>query len=511
MRRLQSMTLFLIMLKLLLVLAGCHRGREEGGVLIIGIAGLKAEDIPCDLARENELRGFNFLCQNFVRGQGLIANSTSTAANMASLLTGLTPEQHHLQVNDQFIPASHILLPEKLLLRGWRTSFFSGGAPLSRRTQLSQGFETFDESLPLSPKVPHRSFELSTRPFFNWLKEARAKHFAVITVNDLLYPDTVHVSDKGETRPRSLDGQLDELDESFFHFFEELGRQEFGRKSWILIVGLSGRPDPRDSTPAAMQVNPSQMLVPFFIRPPLGLGESFNQNRNEEIEGLWSHAELGGFIEDIANNLDLPLTRRSAQPLQALRDREMPLLKAEGCYQIPGNPVECRLAYFNHQAWLRWQSPLALDQPARRELLAEIRKSSAGDPPPRTRIPTRHRPKAPALEDCLNKFDDEGAFTSFQRLCLSKPILLLRQLAQSRKDLQARPENIREQKVRFIYEWNLLASAHKLYDKFLPTWLFTDLNPRPSEEFLSVETILERPEFRDLQRETARTSPLSGP
>lgn len=514
---LASMSRFPISLKLLLVLltstvvfyAGCTPSSDGTGILIVAVEGLKPEDLACSDGDNSDLRGFNFLCQNFLGIQGVVANSTASAANLASLLTGLSPEKHGLRINDQGLTASQVLLSEKLVLRGWRTSLFSGGAPLLRRAHLNQGFETFDESVPLAPKLPFRSFEGSVPPLLSWLKESekQAQHFALITVSDLMFPEYTTISDKGDTRPRSLDGQIEELDESLFHFFEDLQKRDLWKKWWIVVLGISGRTEPRDRTPAALQVHPTAMLVPVFLHAP-STTTVFKESR---VRGVWSFAEIGVFLEEIANDVDTAIRRTPEEQgqffMEKLRDREAEYASADGCVMSIENNLQCRTAYFDNGAWFAWESPLRLDVPGRKELLMKVQKSSDKQRPESPQKFSFPEVKLKALETCHQDFPGDLPNTAYMRTCPSKAIQSLRQLYQLRQTLLARPDSLRDQKLRFIHEWTQLAAAHQLFSKWDPTRLYNDLNPRSSNEFLTIQRILELPELRDLQREAQRALP----
>lgn len=505
-----SMSRFAITLKLLLLSAltllltpGCTNSRTDSGILVIAIEGLKSEDVACIPGEETDLRGFNFLCQNFLSIQGVVANSTSSAANLASLLSGLPPEKHGLRVNDQSIAATQVLLSEKLAMRGWRTSLFSGGAPILRRTQLNQGFETFDESMPLAPKIPYRSFELSSLPFFSWIKESEgSRHLTLITINDLLFPEIPTLSDKGETRPRSLEGQIDELDESLFHFFEDLQKRGLLKKWWVVVVGLSGRSDVNDRTAAALQVNPSSLLVPIYLHGP----EASYLNESH-LTGVWSFTQIGEFLQDIANDIDTGTSSRGSSFIEKLKDREANFASSEGCVSKTDKSLYCRTAFFDKQAWLVWEAPLRLDVPGRKELFAKIQASGERHRPEPLQIPAHLPAKFEALQACLEKFGEETPATAFVRACPSKIIQSLRNFYLLRQTLLARPESLRDQKLRFFHEWSQMAAAHQLYLKFDPTRHFNELDALASNEYLTIQKILERPELRDLQREAQRSLP----
>lgn len=505
---------FLTTLKLLLlslglgICAGCTPARQDTGILVIAVEGLKSEDLSCVAGEESDLRGFNFLCQNFVHVQGLIANSTSNASNLATLLTGAPPARHGLRHNDQSLAAAQVSLAEKLVPRGWRTSFFTGGAPLLRRTRLDQGFEIFDESNPSSPRLPYRSLELTVRPFFNWLKETEgARHLAFITTGDLLYPEFPSISDKGESRPRSLEGEVEELDETLFHFFEEAQRGGLWKKWWIVVVGLPGRGEVLNRRPVGLQINPTAMLVPLYLRPPATV-----QMPDNRVSGVWSFAELGEFLREIADDIDAGAARTPAERgqffLQKWRDREAGFATAEGCVPREDGESFCRTAYFDGTTWLAWEAPLRLDAPGRKELVAKV-QNALGPPKPEAAAvpPAPARPLEP-LTACLEEFAKEMPASAFIRACPAHAVQSLRGLSEARRTSAARPEALRDQKLGFIHEFTLLAAAHHLFVKNEPTRWYAELSPAPSREFLTLQKILERPELRDLQREALRALPV---
>lgn len=499
---------FLVTLKLLLLLAACTPARDDAGILVIAVEGLKTDDLPCVAGEPSDQRGFNFLCQNFVHVQGLIANSTSNAANVATLLTGMPPTRHGLRYNDQSLAASQVSLAEKLVTRGWRTSFFTSGAPLLRRTRLDQGFEIFDESNPVSPRTPYRSLELTSVPFLNWLKETEgARHLAFMTSGDLMYPEFPSISDMGESRPRSLEGEIEELDETLFHFLEETQRNGLWKKWWIVVVGLPGRTEPLNRRPVGMQINPTAMLMPLYLHPPENV--RLPENR---INGVWSFAELGEFLREIADDFDTGDRRTPAERgqffAQKWRDREASFATAEGCFPAPNGDLQCRTAFFDGTTWLAWEAPLKLDAPGRKELVAKVQTAlNPAKPEPPLQLAVV-KTKLETLTGCLDEFAQETAAGAFMRVCPSRTVQTLRGLKEARQTSVARPEALRELKLGFIHEFTLLASAHHLFTKSEPRQSYGDLNPAPSREFLTVQKILERPDLRDLQREALRALPL---
>lgn len=75
-----------------------------------------------------------------------------TAPAHASLLTGLDPPRHGLRVNGDALRRSGFSLARRLSDEGWATGAFISGYPLRREFGLDEGFDHYDDTLPLDAR-----------------------------------------------------------------------------------------------------------------------------------------------------------------------------------------------------------------------------------------------------------------------------------------------------------------------------------------------------------------------
>src|SRR6185437_16469931 len=127
---------------------------------------------------------------------------------------------HH---NGQFLPARFETLAEVALGKGYATSFFSGGPPIWRKSGLNQGFETFDDNVPIKMHLYHRTVQQDFKLFLDWLENVKNQpYFSVIYVPDLQFPNSPTVDTSGEMRELSLQSQETAVDEALDYLFRQL-------------------------------------------------------------------------------------------------------------------------------------------------------------------------------------------------------------------------------------------------------------------------------------------------
>ncbi|MEN0057895.1 MAG: sulfatase-like hydrolase/transferase [Bdellovibrio sp.] len=210
--------------------------------MIIAVDELTSSDVTCS-QEEGERSGFQLLCNESIRFTHAFTPSTLTTPALTSLLTGLYPYQHGVRHNGgPAVSAGVELASEVALKKDYRTSFFSGGAPVFRRSGLNQGFEVFEDNIIPNFKTLFRPFKNNADSFTQWLQQevGGEAFFSVIYVPDLLFTTTETVTDFGETRNLTFESQLDELDESLFELFRYLKTTKKWDQTTIILTGLNG-------------------------------------------------------------------------------------------------------------------------------------------------------------------------------------------------------------------------------------------------------------------------------
>ncbi len=265
----QKFILFLLTL-LCLVQLSCKKN-EKPSFLIIAVDELTMTDITCN-EDDKTHSGLQILCNESVRFTHAFTPSTLTVPALASLLTGLYPFQHNVRHNGGPRLAAEIeLASEVAIKKGYRTSFFSGGAPVFRRSGLNQGFEVFDDNLVPTFSAIFRNFKKNVDIFTTWLTQDvdSDPFFSVLYVPDLLFINTETSTNLGEIRNLSLDSQIDEFDETLFDLVKKLKAINRWDNTTVVLVGLNGHtsnPDSRKEIPPN-NLNGENTQVALLIKP----------------------------------------------------------------------------------------------------------------------------------------------------------------------------------------------------------------------------------------------------
>ena len=145
------------------------RSPAQPAVLVILVENLGFGTFSCQEQTSQDDEGFDAFCQESVRFTHAYAPSTLTQPNVVSILTGMYPTEHGVRHNGaQALSAKTVTVDEAARTKGYKTSFFSGGPPIWRRSGISQGFDTFDDNISVSLKSPYRPSSAIVDAFLNW-------------------------------------------------------------------------------------------------------------------------------------------------------------------------------------------------------------------------------------------------------------------------------------------------------------------------------------------------------
>lgn len=275
----QNIILILLFIGLSLVQVSCKTS-DKKSILVIAVDELTASDLPCG-PEDNARSGFHLICNESIRFTHAFTTSTLAVPAMTSLMTGLYPYQHKIHHNGgPGLAAEFETASELAVKQGYRTAFFSGGAPVLRRTGLNQGFELFEDNIIPSFTNLYRPFKKNADSFRQWLDHdvSGDPFFSVIYVPDLLFVTNETMTDLGETRNLSIESQVDELDESLYELFKNLKKSEHWDSTTIVLVGLNGHTtSERPNDPSPLNLHGENTQVALLIKP------SQNKKRDEAI------------------------------------------------------------------------------------------------------------------------------------------------------------------------------------------------------------------------------------
>lgn len=488
----------------------CSRKGPKQGLVVIAIDGWESDDIRCrdfaDEIKENKRSGFSVLCQEFLSLEGVIAPSTSTVANLSSFLTAQEPSDTHVLTDDDILSSRIVTWAEKIQTAGWRTAFFNSSPPISRKTNLMQGFGFSDENLSGLPKNYFRPIDQTLQVMNYWIHEVGGPSLvAVMTSSDLRFPDLETQSDTGEIRRRSIESQIEEIDESLFNFFESL-KKDAGKweRLEIVVFSLQGREKRKSSYPGDLDLVPSKLVLPTFIKPT---GPS--RSAHESISGNWNLVDLGQYVEWRlleTNNRQL----KETEILDFFERHKHDFVKSVGCIPFDKGKRICRQAFFDEITWIPWDEFFSAETTGRADLLNRLNNANVSSQVP------RFNPKilkgfdgwsSPGLgiyADCIKDFRNLKSTQPYQQVCPSSFLQMLRKWFLVSKAKVESFSEIRDIRSNLTKQWQDFRSVRELWDRLKDQDRLLNLNRQVLSELLAAEEILNSSDLAEIRRELER-------
>ena len=215
--------------------------------------------------------GYQTFCSEAVRFTHAYSPSSLSQAVIGSIWTGRYPYVTGLRHNGaQFLKAETTTLAEVALAKGFRTAFFSGGPPIFRRAGLNQGFEVFDDTLPIRNGSIFRPAAQTADALLSWLdgESSRKAFFAAVYFPDLQFPDITTQDDLGVARERSTSSQVEEVNESLAALIQGLKERKLWDNTNVILAGLNARIDPTHVNEAlTASLYSDNTRIALFIKP----------------------------------------------------------------------------------------------------------------------------------------------------------------------------------------------------------------------------------------------------
>ena len=248
------------------------KSNVQPSVLVILVENLGFNAVSCGESADFEPgSGFQVFCEESVRFTHAYTPSLMSQATIASIMTARSPHEHGVRHNGaQALAARELTLAEAALLNGFRTSFYSGGPPVFRRSGINQGFEVFDDSISVNYKRLYRPADEIVSLFLNWQEnEASKRRFlSFLYLPDAQLIDVPTTNQLGELRPSSYESQIDVIDEALGDLAKELKRRKVWENTDIFLVGLNGNPeDSRPSEMPAMDLFSDRTRTTLMVKP----------------------------------------------------------------------------------------------------------------------------------------------------------------------------------------------------------------------------------------------------
>lgn len=213
-------------------------------ILLIAVEGLDFDSVSCLQDGQDNYPGLAELCKDSVRFTHAYTPSVMSQAGLASILTARYPSEHGVRHNgSNFLSEEILTVAEAAIQKSYKTSFFSGGAPIFRKSGLAQGFEVFEDNIAVGLGKYYRPAKENISLFLRWMSgDAKGNSFfSLIYLNDLLFYKTQTSNDLGVDRSLTRESQLKAIDVALSNLFKELKSQGLWSKSYIFLVGLNGQ------------------------------------------------------------------------------------------------------------------------------------------------------------------------------------------------------------------------------------------------------------------------------
>ena len=292
---------YFIILILFQTACGFTGKHKSPSVLVIAVDSLKHDDVSCSSFIETRpFYGFFELCRQSFKFNNAITTSVLAAPAMTSILTAKYPFEHGLIHNGsgQFLSAEVETIPELLVKKQIRTSFFSGGAPLFRKLGISQGFEVFNDYVSISYERLFRSAFENVNLFLSWLSQVNSSFFSVIYFPDLQF------SNFEQTENEFRSQRLKEIDEALGFLQTNMEKLNRWHNTVVIFVGLNGKPDlDRAKELPPYELSSDTFKVSLFIKPKL---KRKDRETNIFVEYNINFIDLGNYILKLFN---LPISK----------------------------------------------------------------------------------------------------------------------------------------------------------------------------------------------------------
>lgn len=345
-RRFLISALALLPVGLAMGLTSCSFSQKpKENFLIIAVEELGSQQINCLRDERTGVKsGIDQLCPQSVKFSHMYTTSTMSAPAMASLLTGLYPFEHKLRNNgSDFLSAELETIAEIAVKKGYSTAFFSGGAPLLRKTGLQQGFSVFDDFVNPSYTLLYRNSRNTFQAFSRWLKNLESEaFFSVIYVPDLLFTKTETKNEFGEARNLSYESQLEEFDEALFWLIHDLKQQKKLDTLNLVVVGLNG---------PGMGIRRSELKASNLLSDRVQVGMLFkpNQKISRDQPLQWS-------IDENVSLADLGMTFKEwLTDLPETTPPLLPRISLKKSLEKAQSPSEGQRWILVENAWNKWQ------------------------------------------------------------------------------------------------------------------------------------------------------------
>jgi arylsulfatase A-like enzyme/Flp pilus assembly protein TadD len=243
-------------------------------LLLITIDTLRPDRLSCYDSTHVQTPNIDNLAQKGTLFFRAFANTPTTLPSHASILLGITPLQHGIHDNYNFVVHEELLtLAEHLKNFGYSTGAIIGAHPLDSRFGLGQGFDTYDDDY---DKLSSQKFAQGerraddvTKKAMEWLKAQESPWFLWTHFYDPHDPYEPPEPFKTEYRDRSYDGEVAFVDSELGKLMDYMKTHSLFKNTLIVLTSDHGESleEHGERTHGYFAYN-STIWVPLIITAP---------------------------------------------------------------------------------------------------------------------------------------------------------------------------------------------------------------------------------------------------
>ena len=327
-------------------------------MLVILVEQLGFNSFSCGEEEAEESNGgYSAFCAEAVRFTHAYAPSPMSQPSIASIISGLYPYQHGVRHNGaQFLASNSPNVAKEAVARGYRTSFFSGGPPIFRKSGFNAGFETFDDSAYPTLKSLYRPALETARLFLAWKdsEAGRSSFFSVLYLPDLQFPDAATTNNLGEARDLSWASQNLEINQTLGYLVRELKNRNAWDRTYVFLAGLNSHSElPRDGEMRALNLNSDSLRVRLMAKPARRPGRE--SPFNWKVDSNVSLVDLGATLFDVIGAKVPPCDDPAVRSGPAACDGQAPISSLKSALDGPQPAWREDRALLAESAWASWR------------------------------------------------------------------------------------------------------------------------------------------------------------
>ena len=277
----------LVLLVLAAFASACGRRDEapsgKGGgnalnVVILTLDTLRADHVGCYGSPDVETPALDRLAAEGVQFMNAVTAAPLTLPSHSSLFTGTYPPAHGVEDNVGYaLPGEEETLAELFRQAGRRTAAFVSAYVLNRCFGISQGFDLFDDDIPmktskgpLSPDAIQRKGEETMGRAVRWIEKNRAAPFFLwVHLFDPHSPYTPPEPFASRYPYNPYDGEVAYTDSLVGRLLDVLERTGLAGRTVVMVVGDHGEGlGEHKESYHGLFLYDSTLRVPFIVRVP---------------------------------------------------------------------------------------------------------------------------------------------------------------------------------------------------------------------------------------------------